>query len=114
MPEATITTDLLLRLGALAACFCGLAWVALAMDVHWQQACGGDGPGTVRARALRLLGSTTLAGALALCLAVDHPSMAALVWIMALAGSALGIALLLAWRPHWLGWLVPGARVKAG
>ena len=33
--------------------------------------------------------------------------MAALLWVMALAGSALAVALVLAWRPRWLWWLVP-------
>jgi len=32
----------------------------------------------------------------------DRPSMAALVWIMLMAGSAVAVALTLSWRPRWL------------
>jgi len=103
-----VMSDVTLRAAPLLGCFCGLGWLALAMDVHWQQVFGGPPPSVTAARGLRLLGVSSLAGSLALCLALDHPSMAALVWVMALAGSALAIALLLAWRPRWIGWLVPG------
>jgi Protein of unknown function (DUF3325) len=40
--------------------------------------------------------------------------MAALVWVMFLAASALLVAFTLAWRPRWLAWLAPPARPKAG
>ena len=51
-----------------------------------------------------------LAAALALCLAVDHASMASLVWSMALAGAALAVAFTLSWRPRALGVLVAWVR----
>jgi hypothetical protein len=113
VPEAGATevlTGVLLRAAQLLGCSCGLGWLALAMEVHWQQVFGGPAPSMATARWLRLLGVASLVGSLALCLAIDHASMAALVWVMALAGSALAIALVLAWRPRWLGWLVPGVR----
>jgi hypothetical protein len=56
---------------------------------------------------LRGLGATALAASLALCLAVDHVSMASLVWVMTLAASALVVALTLSFRPGALAWLVP-------
>lgn len=55
-----------------------------------------------------LLGAAGLL--VALCLAVDHASMAALVWFMALAGAALGIAFALSWRPRVLGVLIAWVR----
>ena len=61
-------------------------------------------------RALRLLGTVGLGASLALCLAVDHASMAALVWVMGLAASALAVAFTLTWRPRWLAALMPWVR----
>jgi uncharacterized membrane protein YccC len=55
---------------------------------------------------LRALGTVALVVALLICLWVDHPSMAVLVWVMALAASAMSVAFTLAWRPEWLSWLV--------
>ncbi|WP_326542096.1 DUF3325 family protein [Pseudorhodoferax sp.] len=105
--------DALLLGAALLAALAGMGWLALAMDVHWQQVCGSAAPPPARVRLLRVLGVLGLATALALCLAVDHASMAALVWLMALAAAALAVALALSWRPHWLRWL-PGAARSTG
>lgn len=99
MPKALLLTL------ALACCFCGLAWLALAMEAHWQQL-RRNAAGRRTVLSLRALGAAALAAALAICLAADHGSMASLVWVMALAASALAVAMLLAWRPRWLAWLV--------
>ena len=56
-------------------------------------------PGLDGATAARQCGPLA---ALALCLWVDHASMAVLVWVMAVAASALVVALTLTWRPRWL------------
>lgn len=98
---------------ALLAALAGMGWLALAMEVHWQQVCGAAPQPAARVRLLRVLGTMALAAALGLCLAVDHASMAALVWVMALAAAALTVALTLTWRPHWLRVLVPGVRRAA-
>lgn len=101
--------DALLLVAALAACVAGMGWLALAMDGHWTQACGTAPRRPATARRLRVLGWLALAAALALCLAVDHASMAVLVWVMALAAAALTVAFTLAWRAHWLRVLLPWA-----
>ncbi len=89
----------------------GLAWLALAMEVHWQQARGAHASAArTTVVGLRLLGAVELFASLLICLHADHPSMAVLVWVMSLAAGAVGVALLLAWRPHWLAWLVAWAR----
>jgi len=108
MPKA------LLLAAALACSLGGIAWFALAMEVHWQQALRTGAPiGARAATALRTLGGAALAASLLLCLRADHPSMAALVWVMSLAASALAVAMLLAWRAHWLaGWARLGARLS--
>lgn len=98
--------DALLLGAALLSALAGMGWLALAMDVHWAQACGATRQAP--APLLRVLGALALAGSLGLCLAVDHASMAALVWVMALAAAALVVAMALSWRPHWLRLLVPG------
>ena len=101
MPKALLLTI------ALFACICGMAWFALAKDMHWQQLRSGV---SAQRRLLRLLGTLSLIASLLLCLAADHASMAALVWIMALAGSALMVAFILAWRPRLLAPLIAWLR----
>lgn len=92
--------------------FVGMAWLALAMDVHWEQVM--DRPATGRPpgprRMLRILGSAALLLSLLACLMADHPSMAALVWVMLLAAAAPGVALLLVRRPRLLRLLWPWGR----
>ena len=99
-------SDAGLLLVALASSVAGLAWLALAMETHWQQVRGEAAPGRGTARVLRLLGSAALLASLLICLRVDHASMAALVWVMALAAAALVVAFTLSWRPLWLAPLV--------
>jgi hypothetical protein len=95
---------------ALAASVLGMAWLALAMESHWEQVRGTAPLPARTVRALRLLGTVGLGASLALCLAVDHASMAALVWVMGLAASALAVAFTLTWRPRWLAALMPWVR----
>lgn len=100
----------LLRALALLCSLGGLAWLALAMEVHWQQVMGPHAPlARSTAWVLRVLGTLALSASLALCLYADHVSMAVLVWVMALAASAAAVAFVLAWRPRWLAWLAAPA-----
>lgn len=81
----------------------GMAGLALAMEAHWGQVMQRSASEAVGARRLlRALGAVALLLALLACLRADRPSMAALVWVMLLAGGALAVALALAWRPRWL------------
>lgn len=83
--------------------FSGMAWLALAMDVHWGQVMHRDARAVApRRRLLRALGAGALLLSLLACLAADRPSMAVLVWTLLLTGAALGVAFTLTWRPHWL------------
>ncbi|GAA5232543.1 DUF3325 domain-containing protein [Verticiella sediminum] len=89
----------------------GMAWLALAMDVHWVQVMGRpshDAAGVPRL--LRCIGAAALALSLLACLMADAPSMAVLVWVMLLAGAATSIALMLAWRAPALRLLWPWTR----
>lgn len=98
-----------LLLAALLASVAGMGWLALSMQAHAQQVWG-RAPALATVRLLRGLGILGLAIALGLCLLVDHASMAALVWVMALVAAALFVAFILAWRAHWLGVLAPWLR----
>lgn len=99
---------------ALLCSVAGLAWLALAMEVHWQQARATHGqPGRGTVIGLRVLGAIALLASLLACLGADHASMAVLVWVMSLAAASLVVALTLAWRPRWLAWLVRWARTDA-
>ncbi|WP_208281215.1 DUF3325 family protein [Massilia oculi] len=106
--------DALLLLLALLASLAGMGWFALSMDVHWSQVRGAAPRTPALARTLRLGGAASLLLSLVLCLTVDSPSIAVLVWFMALAGATLTIAFTLTWRASILGMLVfwtgPGAR----
>ena len=105
MPDNAWIDATLLAL-AVAACTLGLAWLALAMEVHWHQVRGAQPLSRGTASLLRALGAAALLGSLLICLRVDHVSMAALVWVMALAASALIVAFSFSWRPRWLAPLV--------
>ena len=99
---------------AVLCCFVGVAWLALAMEEHRHQARGTDArktalrPARATAVALRLLGALAIGTSLLLCMRTDHATMAVLVWVMALAIASVLVALVLAWRPRWLGWLAGG------
>ena len=80
--------DALLLAAAFAASLAGMGWFALAKDVHWEQVHGDMPQPDGKVRLLRWLGASGLAASLGLCLAVDHASMASLVWIMTLAAAA--------------------------
>jgi hypothetical protein len=100
----------LLLVAALACCTCGMAWLALSMKAHWHQVRGSRPPARGTRRQLRWMGVVALLGSLLLCLQADHVSMASLVWLMSLIPAILIVAFTLAWRPHWLSWLVVWVR----
>jgi hypothetical protein len=84
------------------------------MDEHWQRVRRQPAPARHVVTTLRVLAALALASSFGLCLRADHATMAPLVWLMALAGAALLVALALAWRPRWLApcvmWLPARAR----
>lgn len=95
----------LLLAAAMVVCICGMAWFALSLDAHWRQL-RLLSPSRALVRQLRLLGWSSMVISLLLCLAADHASMAALVWVMTLAAAALVVAFTLAWRPSLLAPLI--------
>jgi hypothetical protein len=88
--------------GALAATVLGFAWLALAMEDHWQQVYGGSTPSQATQHALRMLGASGIIVSGILCFIADRPSMAVLVWILFMAFGAASIALTLSWKPALL------------
>ena len=102
--------DALMLAVAVAVNITSLGWLALSMQAHSEQVRGTEPLPRSTVRTLRGMGAVGLLVALALCLAVDHASMASLVWFMALAGAALSVAFTLAWRPRVLGALIVGVR----
>lgn len=105
-------SEALWLMAAAALSLAGMAWLALAMEVHWEQAmhrpAAAEGP-AVR-RSLRTMGAAALSLSLLACLMADRPSMAVLVWVMLLAAGAVAVALLLATRPGVLALFWPMAR----
>ena len=102
----------LLLLVAILLCVIGMAWLALAMDTHWKQV-RSDKASEKTVRVLRYLGGTSVFASLLFCLAVDHPTMASLVWVMLLAASALIVAFTFTLRPRLLAPLVGWVRVAS-
>lgn len=96
MPEAAML------FAAVACNVAGFAWLATAMDVHWQQVRDSQAPSGIVIAMLRVLGASALVLSLVLCLLADHVTMAPLVWVMSLAAAALIVAFTLAWRPRLL------------
>jgi hypothetical protein len=105
--------ETLLLCAAMLSCVCGMAWLALAMKVHWRQVRADEPPSRGSVLALRALGALALLASLAICLRVDHASMAWLVWVMSVIPAILIVAFVLAWRPHWLSWLVVWVRAQS-
>lgn len=102
MPEAIYLT------AAALLSLVGMAWLALSMDVHWAQVKQIPLADSRPPRAiLKALGYAALFVSLLVCLVADRPSIAALVWIMLLVGSAVIVALLLANNPKLLQSLWP-------
>lgn len=107
--------DAVLLIAALVASGLGMGWLALAMDVHWNQVrATARSPRTVIV--LRVLGATSLVASLVLCLLADTATMAVLVWMMLLAIAAASIAFVLSSQPRLLAPLVPwgGSSTRQG
>lgn len=107
MPESTHAA--LLLSCALLVSVASMGWLALSMQVHAQQVWGAalSAPSS---RLLRWLGGIGVVVVLALCLAVDHATMATLVWVMAVTGASLLVAFTLSSHPRWLRVLAPWVR----
>jgi hypothetical protein len=87
-----------------AAGYGGFACLALAMPDHWARAGGAVEDHARRGRRLRLAGALMLCVALAICIWRDGASFGAILWVILLTASAIGVALTLTWRPRWLLW----------
>lgn len=95
---------------AAISCLVGFAWLALAMNVHWQQVMeNGTLPNAATRKTLRILGSLGLLVSAVLCFVADRPSMAVLVWLMLLAAAAPSVGMLLARHPRALRILWPNS-----
>lgn len=94
--------DAALQILALLSTVVGMGWLALAMDVHWDQVREARARSRAVIVSLRVLGWSSLVVSLLLCLVADTATMAVLVWMMLLALSAATIAFVLSWRPRVL------------
>lgn len=106
--------DGIFLLAAGAAALLSFCWLALAMQVHWEQVHGTGAPSRISRTALRTLGAFGLIGCGALCFVADRPSMALLLWVMLMAFGATAVAFTLAWKPSLLRLVWPGAANSAG
>ena len=98
--------ETLLLFAAFACTVSGLAFCALAMEGHFKQVSGHARIAADAVRKLRVRAAVALVGSMVLCLAADHVSIAALVWVMMLSLSAVLLALIFAYRPRSLRFLL--------
>lgn len=98
--------DALLLVLALLAAVGGMGLFALSFEAHWRPALAPRPFPSAHRFSLRRAGVALLLGALVACHLADHPSLAWLVWFMLLALAQVLVALVLAFRPRSLGWLV--------
>jgi len=102
-------SDDLLLAGAMLLNIAGFAWLALAMDTHWQEVSGGGKTPRRGRTPLRIAAAVAFLMSLLACKLCDHASIAALVWVMSLTAGALLVAFALTWRPGLLrpfSWLI--------
>ncbi|MDP9992312.1 hypothetical protein J2W28_001656 [Variovorax boronicumulans] len=92
----------MLLFAAMVTSIAAAGFLALSMDVHWEQVRADPQCSPRMVRLLRILGAACVVASLVLCLGADHVSMASLVWFMTLAGAALVVTFTLSWRPRWL------------
>ena len=104
----SLSANLMLA-AALLSSLAGMAWLALSMQVHALQVWPRQ-PSQATLRLLRILGSFSVCAALVLCLAVDHATMAVLVWVMALSAAAMLVAFTLSSQPQRLRVFAPWIR----
>ncbi|PZU28690.1 MAG: DUF3325 domain-containing protein [Stenotrophomonas sp.] len=104
----SLSANLMLA-AALLSSLAGMAWLALSMQVHALQVWPRQ-PSPATLRLLRILGSFSVCVALVLCLAVDHATMAVLVWVMALSAAAMLVAFTLSSQPQRLRVFAPWIR----
>ncbi|VUD40906.1 hypothetical protein TDB9533_00377 [Thalassocella blandensis] len=91
---------------AAVLCLLGMSWISAAMRVHWRQlypACNSE----PNVNQLRVLGAVAFVLAGLCCLKADHASMAVLVWVMFLTGSAFLVAMVLTKQPALLRVICP-------
>lgn len=93
-------------IAAVVSTMLSMGWFALCYQSHWKQVFP-QSPSQPNTFVLKLLGRFFLILSAVCCLAADHPSMAALVWIMLLAVAAMTVAMLLSHKPQWLRLICP-------
>lgn len=86
---------------ALAAAYCGLTGLSLAMNRHHQDVFG-QAPSALRARLLRAGGWVSLALSLAACLFQQGWAFGSVLWVGLLAAAGYALVLLHTYRPRWI------------
>ncbi len=85
--------------------YLGMSWLAISLKSHWRQLHGETELRQRRIAIYRTLGGLALTCSLILCLWVDNPSIAFLVWIMSVTATAKAVAFTLSYHANWLKFL---------
>jgi len=100
-----MTEAIWLTAAVISALF-SIGWLALSYPSHWQQVFADKAHCHAPGR-LKVLAWSGLLLSAVFCLLADHPTMAALVWVMLLAVAAMLVAQILSRCPRLLRWIYP-------
>ncbi|MEM1106963.1 MAG: DUF3325 domain-containing protein [Pseudomonadota bacterium] len=95
----SLAVSLALLALAISLCLAGMVLLAFSLNRNWRDV-GMKTPVWPRAR---MVGWGLVFASLAATIARDGPSFAALIWPMLIAGAAILIGMVLAYRPAWPG-----------
>jgi hypothetical protein len=82
----------------------GLGFIAMALsqERHWERVSGLQTAQRVSQRALAVAGLVLQVCALGLMLRSQGPSFGSLMWTVMLSATAMAVAFMLSYKPHWL------------
>lgn len=99
-------TESLWLIAAAMAALAGMSWLALTLQTHRKQVLPAELQ-QISIRRLKAFGWSFLLLSAVFCFQADHPSMAALVWVMLQAFAAMMVAMILSRRPVLLRFICP-------
>lgn len=89
----------------------GFALLALNQERHLTRVCE-PAPSTFRSsRTQRVLAVLAIASGLPMCISAQGAGFGSLLWAMLLPATAMSVAFILTWRPHWLRPVAAASRV---
>ncbi|MFN3438777.1 MAG: DUF3325 domain-containing protein [Acidovorax sp.] len=80
----------------------GFALLSLSQERHFESVFSGGIPTHSETRRLRAIGFLLVGLELGVCIASEGAGFGSLLWMVLISADAAIVALVLAWKPHWL------------